>query len=48
MDTVIDPQKGYVTLKDGTVWQVLDGNGEYDDAATAAAIDAYLEADSAA
>lgn len=43
MNQEIDQAKGYVTLADGTVWQVLDASGEFDDAATAAAITAYLE-----
>lgn len=43
MNQEIDQTKGYVTLADGTVWQVLAAGGDFDDAATAAAIAAYLE-----
>ena len=48
MNQEIDQAKGHVTLADGTVWQVLDENGEFDDAATAASIAAYLESQDAA
>lgn len=37
-----DLTKAHITLDDGTVFQVLDENGEYDDQATAAAVAAYL------
>ena len=40
----IDHTKAFVTLPDGTEWQVLDEAGEYDDAATALAIAEYLGA----
>lgn len=43
MSTSIDFTKAYVTLADGAVIQVLDENGEFDDAATAAAVAKYLE-----
>lgn len=43
MNENIDFTKAYVTLADKTVIQVLDANGEYDDAATAAAVTEYLE-----
>lgn len=48
MNQEVDQKKGHVTLADGTVWQVLDESGEFDDVATAAAIAAYLEANDAA
>jgi hypothetical protein len=40
--TDFDPTKAHVTLADGKVIQVLDEDGEFDDAATAAAVDDYL------
>lgn len=38
----IDTTKAHITLADGTVFQVLDENGEFDEAATAAAVAAHL------
>ena len=38
----IDETKAFVTLADGTSWQVLGEDGEMDEAATQAAIMAYL------
>lgn len=43
MNPDIDFTKAYVTLADGTVIQVLDESGEFDDAATAAAVAKYIE-----
>jgi hypothetical protein len=37
--TDFNPHKGRITDEEGNVWQVLDENGEYDDAATVAAYD---------
>lgn len=48
MNQEIDYTKGYVTLVDGTVWQVLNEVGEFDDAATAAKIADYLKDQDAA
>lgn len=39
----IDYTKGHVTLADGTVFQVLGEDGEFDDAATAAAVAQHLQ-----
>jgi hypothetical protein len=39
----IDFTKAHITLEDGTVFQVLDSQGVFDDAATAAAVAAHLE-----
>ena len=38
----IDYTKAHVTLPDGTVWQVLGEDGEFDEAATAEAVQQYL------
>lgn len=38
----IDTTKAHITLADGAVFQVLDEDGEFDEAATAAAIDEHL------
>lgn len=38
----IDETKAFVTLADGTRWQVLGEDGEMDEAATQSAIFAYL------
>lgn len=43
MDTEIIEYKAHITLADGSVWQVLDKFGEFDEAATALAVAAYLE-----
>lgn len=37
-----DPQQPYITVWDGTVFQVLDEHGDYNSTATAAAYQAYL------
>ena len=38
----IDYTKAFITLADGTEWQVLDADGALDQPATQAAITAYL------
>lgn len=38
----IDETQAYITLADGSCWQVLDDEGYMDPLATQAAIDAYL------
>lgn len=38
----IDETKAFITLGDGTRWQVLGADGELDGEATQAAIEAYL------
>lgn len=38
----IDETQAYITLADGSRWQVLDDEGYMDPLATQAAIDAYL------
>lgn len=43
MSAEIIEYKAHVTLADGTVWQVLDEFGEFDERATALAVAAYLE-----
>ena len=43
MTMSIDFTKAHVTLSDGTVIQVLDESGEFDDVATAEAVAKYLE-----
>lgn len=40
--TEIDYTQQHITLEDGKVFQVLDENGQFDEAATAAAIATYL------
>lgn len=32
-----DPRQSYISDAEGNIWQVLDADGNYDDAATAAA-----------
>lgn len=39
---MIDETQAFITLADGSRWQVLGADGELDPVATAAAIDAYL------
>jgi hypothetical protein len=39
----IDDTKAHIILEDGSIWQVLDETGEYDEAATQAAIKVHLE-----
>ncbi len=48
MNDEIDLTKAHVTLADGTVWQVLDESGAFDELATAQAVVAHLEAQDAA
>lgn len=43
MNQPTDFTKAHVTLPDGAVIQVLDEFGEFDDAATAAAVTEYLK-----
>jgi hypothetical protein len=45
MNQRIDFTKAHITLADGTIWQVLDEHGEFNDQATAQAIWQYMEAE---
>lgn len=40
---MVDYNQQHITLADDTVWQVLDAEGVFDEAATAQAIAQYLE-----